>query len=137
VFDRQPTPAILGYPGQLSQVFGNLVRNAAEASRPDTDVVVRVRGVHRGGKEGTRVTIHDYGSGIPENVQRLMFDPFFTTKELRGSGLGLWVSKNLVVNHKGAIRFRSSTKPEASGTTFEVFLPSEGLTPESYEDQNA
>jgi len=137
VFERQPTPTILGYPGQLSQVFGNLVRNAAEASRPDTDVVVRVRGVHRGGREGTRVTIHDYGIGIPETVQKLMFDPFFTTKELRGSGLGLWVSKNLVVNHKGTIRFRSSTKQGASGTTFEVYLPSEGLTPESYQEQSA
>jgi signal transduction histidine kinase len=132
VLDRRPTPTIYGYPGQLSQVFGNLVRNAAEASRPDTAVVVRVQGVHRGGREGARVTIHDCGSGIPENIQKLMFDPFFTTRELRGSGLGLWVSKNLVVNHKGTIRFRSSTKPEASGTTFEIFLPAEGPMSQNY-----
>jgi signal transduction histidine kinase len=60
-----------------------------------------------------------------------MFDPFFTTKELRGSGLGLWVSRNLIMNHKGSIRFRSSTRPERSGTTFEVFLPVTGMSPES------
>jgi signal transduction histidine kinase len=59
----------------------------------------------------------------------MMFDPFFTTKELRGSGLGLWVSRNLVLKHKGTIRFRSSTRPGHSGTTFEVFLPVGGLTP--------
>jgi signal transduction histidine kinase len=137
VYDQRPTLRIYGYPGQLSQVFGNLVRNAAEASRPDTQVVVRVRRIHRRGGEGTRVTIHDCGSGIPEQVQKLMFDPFFTTKELRGSGLGLWVSRNLVMNHKGTIRFRSSTKPGASGTMFEVFLPAAGLKPHDNQNEDA
>ncbi|HEX4038271.1 MAG TPA: ATP-binding protein [Acidobacteriaceae bacterium] len=136
VLDRRPTLAVYGYPGQLSQVFGNLVRNATEAARPDTKVIVRVRRVSRRGSEGTRVTIHDYGSGIPENIQRLMFDPFFTTKELRGSGLGLWVSKSLVLKHKGTIRFRSSTRAGASGTTFEVFLPLGGLMPKNYQNED-
>jgi signal transduction histidine kinase len=130
VFDRQPTLTIYGYPGQLSQVFGNLVRNAAEAARSDTEICIRVRPFRRAGREGARVTIHDQGSGIPKDVQQMMFDPFFTTKELRGSGLGLWVSKQLVMNHKGSIRFRSSTRPDRSGTTFEVFLPVGGLTPD-------
>ncbi|HTV14666.1 MAG TPA: ATP-binding protein [Acidobacteriaceae bacterium] len=123
VFDRQPTHAVHGFPGQLSQVFGNLVRNAAEAATPNTDVVVRLRPFQRAGCDGARVTIHDKGAGIPKDVQTLMFDPFFTTKELRGSGLGLWVSRNLVMKHNGTIRFRSSTRPGCSGTTFEVFLP--------------
>lgn len=136
VFDRQPTLTIYGYPGQLSQVFGNLVRNAAEAAHPDTAVVVRVRPFQRSGREGTRVTIHDKGGGIPKDVQKLMFDPFFTTKELRGSGLGLWVSRNLIMKHNGTIRFRSSTRPGNSGTTFEVFLPVRGLTKENYQQQN-
>ncbi len=131
-FERQPTLSIYGYPGQLGQVFGNLVRNAAEAAPPDSEICIRVRPVRRAGREGTRITIHDRGNGIPENVQKLMFDPFFTTKELRGSGLGLWVSRNLVMKHHGTIRFRSSTRPQHSGTTFEVYLPVGGLTPESY-----
>ncbi|HZZ38744.1 MAG TPA: ATP-binding protein [Acidobacteriaceae bacterium] len=130
VYDRQPSLTIYGYPGQLRQVFGNLVRNATEAAKPDTEIRIRVRPVRRAGREGTRVTIHDRGDGIPKDVQKMMFDPFFTTKELRGSGLGLWVSKNLVMEHQGSIRFRSSTRPESSGTTFEVFLPVGGLNPE-------
>lgn len=137
VFERQPTLAVYGFPGQLSQVFGNLVRNAAEAARPNTDVVVRVRPFQRAGRDGTRVTIHDKGAGIPQDVQGMMFDPFFTTKELRGSGLGLWVSRNLVMKHSGTIRFRSSTRPGCSGTTFEVFLPGGPLTEESYRQEEA
>ncbi|MGC2637465.1 MAG: HAMP domain-containing sensor histidine kinase, partial [Acidobacteriaceae bacterium] len=91
-----------------------------------------VRPFHRSGRAGARVTIHDRGSGIPVNVQKMMFDPFFTTKELRGSGLGLWVSRNLVANHHGTIRFRSSTRVGSSGTTFAVFLPVGALTQEKY-----
>lgn len=126
---QRPTQTIYGFPGQLSQVFGNLVRNAAEAAPPESAVTVRVMPVKRAGHEGTRITIHDRGSGIPVEVQKKLFDPFFTTKELRGSGLGLWVSKNLILKHNGTIRFRSCTRAGASGTTFEIFLPSGGVTP--------
>jgi signal transduction histidine kinase len=52
---------------------------------------------------------------------------FFTTKGLKGSGLGLWVSKALIVKHNRTIRFRSSERINKSGTTFEVFLPVEGV----------
>jgi signal transduction histidine kinase len=123
VYTRTPTLTIYGFPGQLSQVFGNLVRNATEAAPPGSDVHVRVRPTHRAGRDGTLVTIHDHGSGIPKPVREQMFDPFFTTKELKGSGLGLWVSKTLVMRHHGTIRFRTSTRDCGSGTTFQVFLP--------------
>jgi signal transduction histidine kinase len=112
-------------------VFGNLLRNAIEATRSNSEVAVRVRSVCRSSRYGTRVTIHDRGAGIPEPVRSQLFDPFFTTKGLKGSGLGLWVSKALVAKHSGTVRFRSSTRPGASGTTFEVFLPVGGV------DQNA
>jgi len=92
-----------------------------------------VRSACRAGREGTRVTVHDLGSGIPPHVQKMMFDPFFTTKELRGSGLGLWVSRNLIMKHHGTIRFRSSTRPGRSGTSFEVFLPAGVLTQENFQ----
>lgn len=136
-FDRRPTLAVYGFPGQLTQVFGNLVRNATEAAPPNSEVVVRVRPVHRAGHDGTRVTIHDKGSGIPPDVQKQMWDPFFTTKELKGSGLGLWVSRTVVSNHRGTIRFRSSTRRDASGTTFEVFLPVGGMDPSTTETATA
>lgn len=130
VCQRKPTLAIFGFPGQLSQVFSNLVRNAAEAAPHDTPVVVRVRSICRNGRDGARVTIHDRGPGIDEEIRQKLFDPFFTTKELKGSGLGLWVSRNLVMKHSGTIRFRSSTREGCSGTTFEVFLPVGGVSPD-------
>ncbi len=113
---------ICGFPGQLTQVFVNLIRNAAEAAFPGTEVVIRTKPIRRRGREGALVAIHDRGAGIPENIRDNLFDPFFTTKELKGSGLGLWVSRILVMNHNGTIRFRTSERPGKSGTTFEVFL---------------
>ena len=130
--DRRPTLTIYGFPGQLTQVFGNLIRNAAEAALPDTTVSIRVREISRSGQTGTRVTIHDRGCGIPHEIQKKIFDPFFTTKELKGSGLGLWVSKQLIQKHGGTIRFRTSQTERLRGTVFEVFLPVGGL---SREDQ--
>ena len=128
VFDARPSPPVHGFPGQLAQVFGNLVRNATEAAPAGTEVVVRVRPIHRRGGVGTRVVIHDRGPGIPGAVREKIFDPFFTTKELKGSGLGLWVSRRLIARHHGNIRFRSSECAGRSGSSFEVYLPS-GKTP--------
>ena len=136
VYDRQDVPMIYAYPGQLSQVFGNLLRNAVEAAPPQTTVVLRLRPIHRGEREGVRITVHDRGRGIPKEVQHSMFDPFFTTKSLKGSGLGLWVSRSLILRHEGTIRFRSSERAGMSGTIFEVFLPIAGAhAPEVHEEQ--
>lgn len=127
VVDQKATPKIKGFPGQISQVIGNLLRNAIEAAVPETNVSIRVRGIRRQGSDGVRVSIHDRGSGIPPDIQQKLFDPFFTTKDLKGSGLGLWVSRSLVVKHGGTIRFRSSDRAGRSGTTFEVYLPTKGV----------
>jgi len=132
-----PSPPIRGFPGQFSQVFSNLIRNAAEAAPPETAVDIRVRSIFRSGREGARVTIHDRGSGIPGEIKGRIFDPFFTTKALKGSGLGLWVSQSIISRHGGTIRFRSSVRTGASGTTFEVFLPRDTEHPNSMsEDWN-
>ncbi len=122
-----PTATITGFPGQLSQVFSNLIRNAAEAAPPGSDVVVRVKPTHRGNRGGAKVCIHDRGPGIPEEIRDKLFDPFFTTKGLKGSGLGLWVSRTILMRHQGTIRFRSSVRKGTTGTTFEVFLPTREL----------
>jgi two-component system, NtrC family, sensor kinase len=137
VYERTPTLSVQGFPGQLSQVFGNLVRNAAEAAPPGSNVKIRVRPTVRSGHSGAMVTIHDRGPGIPKSVQEQMFDPFFTTKELKGSGLGLWVSKTLVLRHQGTIRFRTSTRDCGSGTTFQVFLPIDALRQATLDDTAA
>lgn len=128
--DRQPTLTIYAFPGQLRQVFGNLIRNATEAALPDTTVTIRIREISRTGQTGTRVTIHDRGHGIPQEIEKKIYDPFFTTKDLKGSGLGLWVSKQLIQKHRGTIRFRTSRLPRLRGTLFEVFLPVGGIFPE-------
>ncbi len=129
--EAAPSPSVCGFPGQLRQVFGNLVRNAMEAAPNNSSVVVRLRTVTRRGELGSRITIHDKGAGIPRHVQEKIFDPFFTTKELKGSGLGLWVSKALISRHNGAIRFRSSERAGRSGTSFEVYLPGNSSATES------
>ena len=125
------------FPGQLRQIFSNLVRNAAEAAPQGTEVVVRVRSICRHGREGHARHNTRSGNGHSLDVRRQIFDPFFTTKELKGSGLGLWVSKNLVMNHHGTIRFRTSTREGASGTTFEVFLPVGGMAVNGFQSDAA
>ena len=124
---RRPTGKVHGFSGQLVQVFSNLIRNAIEVSPPGAEVTIRLMSVERARRNGNRVTIHDRGAGIPPDIRANIFDPFFTTKQLRGSGLGLWVSRSLVTRHKGTIRFRSCQLQGRSGTTFEVFLPSIGM----------
>jgi signal transduction histidine kinase len=123
VLQQQSAEKAFGYPGQLNQVFSNLLRNATEAAPAGSEVIVRLKAIERTGRRGNRITIHDRGSGIPLEIQSSVFDPFFTTKALRGSGLGLWVSKSLVAKHDGTIRFRSCSHAGRSGTSFEVFLP--------------
>jgi signal transduction histidine kinase len=55
------------------------------------------------------------------------FEPFFTTKGLSGSGLGLWISQEIIVRHKGKLRFKTSQGSDRSGTTFSLFLPANGV----------
>ena len=135
MIDTRPIQPVLGFPGELSQVFGNLIRNATEAAPSDSKVVIRVRSTISAGRAGARVTIHDRGKGIPAEVQQKIFDPFFTTKELKGSGLGLWVSKSLITRHNGAIRFRTSERDGRNGTTFAVFLPFAGEMSQVHAEQ--
>jgi signal transduction histidine kinase len=78
--------------------------------------------------EGIRISVMDTGSGMSEEVRSRIFEPFFTTKEATGTGLGLWVSAEVVSKHHGSIRIRSrAAVPDASipsGTVFMIFFPS-------------
>jgi two-component system, NtrC family, sensor kinase len=117
---------IQGFPAQLRQVFSNLVRNAIEASHPGGKIRIRSsrsRMWHSRAEPAVRVTIADCGVGIPrENIARV-FDAFFTTKDLKGSGIGLWLSSTIIQEHGGRIRVRSSTRPARSGTCLSIMLP--------------
>jgi two-component system, NtrC family, sensor kinase len=117
---------IEGFPAQLRQVFSNLVRNAIEASFPNGEIRIKISPTRLGRdltRRAVRVTVADQGVGIPpENLKRI-FDAFFTTKDLKGSGVGLWLSSSIVQEHGGYIRARSCTRRSESGTYLSVVLP--------------
>jgi PAS domain S-box-containing protein len=107
---------------QLQQVILNLIKNAIEASPPGAVVQVTVDPAEPTASEvpgGVRLRVRDAGCGIPEQHLRTIFEPFFTTKK-DGSGLGLYVSHDIVKRHGGGITVHS--EPER-GTTFTVDLP--------------
>lgn len=119
---------VYGLPGELRQVFSNLIGNAVEATPKGGQIQVRVTdGVDwlDPSRRGVRVLVADNGSGIPRSARAGLFTPFFTTKGEKGTGLGLWVSKGIVEKHEGSMRFRSSIDGKRRGTTFAVFLPLE------------
>ena len=80
---------------------------------------------------GAQVTIADRGAGIPEAARAQIFEPFFTTKKDVGTGLGLWISKQILENYGGAIRFRSRNGADKSGTVFVVYLRKAGAASSS------
>lgn len=113
-------------PGELRQVFSNLLANAVDALEPGGHLRIRAR-EHRcdlslAGR-CIRVTFADNGRGINRELRSSIFDPFFSTKGNLGTGLGLWVTKQIVEKHGGSIRMRSRCDVEKSGTVFSVTLP--------------
>jgi two-component system, NtrC family, sensor kinase len=115
---------VRGFPAQLRQVFSNLLRNAIEASYSGKKIRLRISGCS-GETDGSfaRVSFADYGAGIPKDNIGRVFEAFFTTKELRGSGIGLWLSNTIVQEHHGRIQVKSSACPSRSGTCVSVLLP--------------
>ena len=78
---------------------------------------------------GVRVVVADTGTGMDPAVRRRIFDAFFTTKESTGTGLGLWISSEIIAKHQGTVRVRSCPAGIASGrsgTVFMLFFPLEG-----------
>ncbi|HEY6305797.1 MAG TPA: ATP-binding protein [Candidatus Angelobacter sp.] len=115
---------LAAFPGELRQVFSNLVLNALEAVANTGTVSVRVKEVHNGQEQHcVQVTVADNGLGIPPANMPRIFEPFFSTKDSKGTGLGLWVSQGIVEKHGGAIRVRSSVAALHHGTCFMIFLP--------------
>jgi signal transduction histidine kinase len=128
--DYQPDVELFGFAGELRQVFANLIGNALDAMMPRGGRLVLAvrssRSWHDVSVEGVRLFVADTGSGMDEKVRKRIFEPFFTTKEVIGTGLGLWVSAEIIQKHKGIIRVRSQPRDlsgRASGTVFMVFFP--------------
>jgi two-component system, NtrC family, sensor kinase len=110
---------------QIHQALMNLITNAVEAVEPRTGVVI-VRAAYKpplkAGTAEAKIEVVDNGPGIPPEKAAKIFEPFFTTKGLRGTGLGLAVSKRIVEQHGGRIELKSQL---AKGSTFVMYLPLE------------
>lgn len=118
----QKCAPVLSCPGELRQVFTNLLVNAIDALPRGGKIRVSATPTLRG--NSVCVTIADNGPGIPENVRSKIFQPFFTTKISTGTGLGLWISQGILRKYGGTIRLRTSTAPRCpTGTVFRVCLP--------------
>jgi PAS domain S-box-containing protein len=116
---------LYAFEGELRQVLANLMGNAIDATGPNGRIVVKACRCRRWSTQemGMRITIADTGHGIAPESRKRIFEPFFTTKKSTGTGLGLWVTREIVDKHQGYIRMRSSVERGCSGTAFMLFLP--------------
>lgn len=112
-------PKLFCNAGHINQVFMNILTNAAQAIDGEGTIDVTIDTVDDG--KAVRVTITDSGPGIRPDVMEKITDPFFTTKEVgEGTGLGLWISENIVRAHEGQLLWTSEL---GKGASFTVILP--------------
>jgi PAS domain S-box-containing protein len=122
--DYENACLLKGFRGELRQVLSNLLTNAIDASSSGGKLIVRVKPERNGSQvDRVHIEVEDFGSGIHPADQERIFEPFFTTKSDFGTGLGLWVTKELVEKNGGTIAFRSNCQNGSSGTCFSVMLP--------------
>jgi signal transduction histidine kinase len=120
-------PPIQGLSGELKQVIANLVSNAADAVDQDGTILLRLSCVETPHGKAVQVQVEDDGPGIPAEHREQIFEPFFTTKKDVGTGLGLWVTREIIDRHGGSIEVHSRNGGGPSGTAFNILLP---LVPE-------
>ncbi len=114
------------FDGEIRQVLSNLIGNALDAMQNTPGrLLIHSREGHnwKSGRKGVIVTVADTGIGMSRRTVAKVFEAFFTTKGMNGTGLGLWISKEIVDRHQGVLRIRSSQQPGRSGTVFRLFLP--------------
>ncbi len=121
------TGEIQGSPSAVRHVFSNIVVNALEAVPRETGklVIHTSASCESKGRKASEVQIDfaDNGPGIPEEDKKKIFDPLFTTKKGKGSGLGLWITRRLVLNQNGRLRLLGKSRGVTSGACFSVILP--------------
>jgi PAS domain S-box-containing protein len=118
-------PPVKGMAGELKQAISNLVSNAADAVLENGKIAIHLHCVEVEDGRCVRVIVEDNGPGVsPEHIERI-FEPFFTTKKDVGTGLGLWVTKEIIDRHKGTIAVRSTSETRLGGAGFDVLLPCE------------
>jgi PAS domain S-box-containing protein len=115
-----------GSSGEVQQVLSNLLANSLDATPPHGKIRITVRRTRElggAGREGVNIFVADTGCGINRDGMARMFEAFYTTKEKTGTGLGLWVTKQLAEKHGGSLRVRSRADGPKTGTVFKIFLP--------------
>jgi signal transduction histidine kinase len=110
-------------PGEIRQVLVNLIANAIDAM--PNGGALHLRGgyaLHPGTSAcGIRISVADHGTGVPRGVSGKVFEPFFTTKGDTGTGLGLWLTKDIIERHHGYVKSRNHKHPH--GAVFSVWIP--------------
>jgi PAS domain S-box-containing protein len=122
-FDRG-LPKIRARADQLRQVFLNLLLNAQQAMEAGGRIRIRTAPEEAALQPAVRVEISDTGRGIAEADLARIFEPFFSTRT-KGTGLGLWVTQDIVRHHGGRVEVASV---EGRGTTFQIILPVDSPT---------
>jgi signal transduction histidine kinase len=124
---RTDSRPLFCYEGELRQIVLNIVSNALDAMRNGGILALSSREATgwSTGRKGVRITIADNGPGMGKETLGRIFEPFFSTKGIVGTGLGLWVAKDLVEKNGGAIRVRSRNRDYMHGSAFTLFFPHE------------
>lgn len=119
-FYAESVPLIEARPDQLRQVFLNLLLNAQQAIEGVGKISVRIDEEQRAGKKCIVVEVTDTGCGIAEADISRVFEPFYSAGKKKGTGLGLWVTQDVVQAHGGTVEVTSAVN---RGTSFRVVLP--------------
>ena len=132
--DYDPELDLYCYAGEIRQVLANMVGNSIDASQNGGRLIVRARrscSWKDPMRRGIRFAVADSGSGMDAESRKRAFEAFYTTKENTGTGLGLWVSLEILNKHHGTVHLRSRTADagKTSGTVFQFFIPDEGGLP--------
>ena len=122
---KRANKPVMIYEGDIRQVLANVIGNAIDAMPSGGRLLVRSRESEnrRTGAKGLRLTVADTGTGIPKKKQAKIFEAFYTTKGIGGTGLGLWISSDIMHRHGGQINIRSSEREGHRGTVITLFLP--------------
>jgi PAS domain S-box-containing protein len=126
----QECPPINGFAGEIQQLVSNIISNAIDALPFNGTLKIDSSTTKLVSNEAIKLQIEDDGPGIsPENIKRI-FEPFFTTKKDIGTGLGLWVCKEIAERHGGTVEAKSQNQNGSTGAVFTVVLPYRDSSPD-------
>ncbi len=114
---------ILVSKGEMLQIFSNVIANAIDAMPQGGKLTISLRQILTLAGNGIQTIVRDEGTGISNEHLARIFEPFFTTKGNLGTGIGLWVTKQLVERRGGQIAVTSATENGKSGTTVTIYIP--------------